>query len=56
MQGVLCPPKMNVLPFQGIALNQSDLPFLPYKNERRGNDVAISVITPELTLYVQIAG
>ena len=26
--------KMNVLLFHRIALNQSDLPFLPYKNER----------------------
>lgn len=30
------PPKMNVLLFHRIALNQSDLPFLPYKNERNG--------------------
>jgi hypothetical protein len=26
--------KMNVLLFHRIALNQSDSPFLPYKNER----------------------
>ena len=32
----LCPRKMNVLLFHRIALNQSDLPFLPYKNERNG--------------------
>lgn len=30
------PQKMNVLLFHRIALNQSDLPFLPYKNERNG--------------------
>ena len=37
-------PKMSVLQPQKIALNQSDLLFLPYKNERNEKkDVSVAV-------------
>jgi hypothetical protein len=39
------PQKMNVLLFHRIALNQSDMPFLPYKNERNGEKAVSIAVT-----------
>lgn len=41
--------KMNVLLFHRIALNQSDLSFLPYKNERNGKK-AVSIAVAKIAL------